>query len=40
MLCHCSMLQGLYIVSIEDVVVLGDIELVRRFLQEEYIAAA
>jgi hypothetical protein len=34
------MLQGLYIVSIEDAVVLGDIELVRRFLQEEYIAAA
>lgn len=40
MLCHRSVLKGLYIVSVEDVVALGDIEIVRRFLQEENVAAA
>jgi hypothetical protein len=33
-------LKGSYIVSVEDVVALGDIEIVRRFLQEENVAAA
>jgi hypothetical protein len=33
-------LKGLHIVTVEGVVVLGDFELVRRFLQEENVAAA
>jgi hypothetical protein len=33
-------LKGLHIMTVEVEVVLGDIELVRRLLQEENIAAA
>jgi len=40
MLCHYSVLKGLHIMTVEVEVVLGDIELVRRLLQEENIAAA